>query len=79
MKPIFEAISEEFDGGKVKFMKVDTDEHDELVDTFNIKELPLFGLFIEGTMVASHSGALFKGGLRMFLEDSLKEHDLDVA
>lgn len=69
MGPIFEQLSEE--ESSVKFVKVDTDVHEEAVDRFNIQGLPLFGLFVNGEMVSSHAGALKKDALKDFVHRGL--------
>jgi len=67
--PIFKALAEDFDD--VKFVKVDTDLHEEFVDKFNIQGLPLFALFINGKVVATHSGAISKEPLRQFINKNI--------
>ena len=82
-------------------MKIDTDIHEDTVDTFNIQGtnqftrfvlepyyhhsslithhspihlgLPLFGLFVKGKMVASHSGALNKQKLTELIDKGLAD------
>lgn len=70
MAPIFEQLSEEMPD--VKFVKVDTDVHEEVVEKFNLQGLPLFGLFVNGKMVASHAGALKKDLLKEFVLKGIK-------
>jgi len=67
--PIFKALAEDFDD--VKFVKVDTDLHEEFVDKFNIQGLPLFALFVNGKVVATHSGAISKEPLRQFINKNI--------
>jgi len=69
--PIFKTLAEDFQG-KVKFVKVDTDVHEDTVDAYNIQGLPLFALFIDGKIVAQHSGALTRDNLRAFVEKNSK-------
>lgn len=73
MLPIFKALAEEYPEDKVRLVKVDTDLHEETVDKFNIQGVPLFGVFINGEMVASHSGAIGKDRLREFINNALKK------
>lgn len=47
--PIFKQLAEEMPA--VKFVKVDTDLHEDCAEKFNIQGLPLFGLFVKGKMV----------------------------
>ena len=64
--PIFSSLSQEYEE-LVKFVKVDTDIHESTVDTYNIQGLPLFALFVDGKVVAQHSGALTKDKLKAFI------------
>lgn len=57
----------------MKFVKVDTDVHEETVDKYNIQGLPLFGLFIDGEIVQTHSGAMNKDALKEFVNSGLKK------
>ena len=43
------------------------DVHEETVDKYNIQGLPLFALFIDGKVVATHSGAISREPLREFV------------
>lgn len=75
MGPIFKALAEEYDGtDPVKFVKVDTDYFDDQVDDYNIQGLPMFGIFVDGKMIKSHSGALNKDQLKQFMAKGLEEH-----
>lgn len=67
---VFKQIEEDYSNSNknVKFVKVDTDINEDVVDRFTIQGLPLFGLFLGGEMVASHSGALNKEKLGDFIE-----------
>lgn len=67
--PIFNVVSDELPD--LKFVKVDTDIHEETVDMFNIQGLPMFILFDQGKPIATHSGALNKTKLREFIESNL--------
>lgn len=69
--PIFKALADDFEG-KVKFVKVDTDIHEDTVDTYNIQGLPLFAIFVDGKIVAQHSGALTRDNMRSFIEKNVK-------
>ena len=56
----------------MKFVKVDVDVHESLAERYSIQGLPLFGMFRDGQLVASHSGALSKDKLREFIEKNSK-------
>ena len=68
--PIFKQLSEELPA--LKFVKVDVDVHESLAERYSIQGLPLFGMFRDGQLVASHSGALSTDKLREFIEKNSK-------
>ncbi len=68
MAPIFKELADEYSDSPIKFVKVDTDLHEEAVDKFNIQGLPLFAFFKDGEVVASHSGAISREPLKEFIE-----------
>jgi len=45
--------------------------HEDTVTKYNLKGLPVFGLFVDGKMIASHSGALNKDKMRDLIEKNL--------
>lgn len=59
-------------------MKVDTDQHEEAVEQYKIQGLPLFGVFVRGKMVHSHSGALSSEQLRQFIAKGLQKTDIKM-
>ena len=67
MYPIFKTLAEEYPEDQVKLVKVDTDINEDAVDRFNIQGLPTFGVFINGAIVATHSGAITRDKLREFI------------
>ena len=69
--PVFSAISDLYAPEKMKFFKADTDVHEELIDKYKLQGLPLFAIFKEGKIVASHSGALTKDKLSKFVDKAL--------
>ena len=66
MAPIFKELADEYPA--IKFVKVDTDLHEDTVEQFNIQGLPLFVVIKEGSVVASHSGAISREPLKQFIE-----------
>ena len=76
--PIFKQCADEFPAEKVKFVKVDTDLFPDLVDKYNMQGLPLFGLFINGEIVSSHSGAMNRESLKAFVNNGLKKENLMI-
>lgn len=47
--------------------------HEDTVDSYNIQGLPLLGLFVNGKMIAFHSGALPKDKMREFVTKNLPQ------
>jgi thioredoxin 1 len=70
--PIFKKLAEgeEYDG-KVKFVKVNTDQYESSVDLYNIQGLPMFIIFQNGKVISSHSGALSTDPLKKFIASAL--------
>lgn len=77
MTPIFSQLSDEL-AGKVKFVKVDSDEHGEEVERFNIPGLPFFAIFHNGKMIASQAGAMRKEALQDFINRSLQAKGITI-
>jgi thioredoxin 1 len=65
MAPIFAELADDIK--EVKFVKVNTDDHEEAVEKYNIQGLPLFAVFKDGKVVASYSGAISREPLRKFI------------
>jgi len=61
--PVLEALSKEY-SGKVKFVKVDTDDNQELATQFGIMSIPTVMLFLNGKVedivVGAAPAAVFK-------------------
>ncbi len=68
--PIVEELAEEYDG-KVKFVKVDTEENFDTTDRYGIRGLPALLVFQGGEQVDQLMGAQPKAKLRLFLEKVL--------
>lgn len=77
MLPIFKALAEEYDENVVKLVKVDTDIHEEAVERYNIQGVPMFGVFKNGELVTSYSGAMTKDKLREFINKNT-QNDVSV-
>ena len=45
--------------------------HEDTVTKYNLKGLPVFGLFVAGKLIASHSGALNKEKMRDLIDNNL--------
>ena len=68
--PILETLAEEYDG-KIKFVKVDTEENFETPSSYGILSLPTLMLFKEGQQIERITGALPKGDLMRYLDKAL--------
>ncbi|MGN1280392.1 MAG: thioredoxin [Succinivibrio sp.] len=67
--PFIEELSEEMDN--VKFVKVDIDENSAYASKFGVMSIPNLILFKNGEIVNRQIGALPKGELKAFIENSL--------
>ncbi len=65
--PIVEELADEYDG-RVKFVKLDTQENFEIPDRYGIRSLPTLLVFKGGEQVDQVFGALPKAELKRTLE-----------
>ncbi len=68
--PILETLAEEYDG-KIKFVKVDTEENFETPSSYGILSLPTLLVFKEGQQIERITGARPKGDLKRSLDKAL--------
>ena len=68
--PVLEQVADEHEG-KVKVVKVNTDENQDLAQQFQIRSIPAVKLFRGGRVVDEFVGALPIGRIRTFLEPYL--------
>jgi thioredoxin 1 len=68
--PIFEELSGDFDG-KVKFVKLNSDENEKLAIKFNIMSIPTTLLLVKGEIKAMNVGAVPKEALKKWIEKNL--------
>ena len=68
--PILESMAEEYDG-KIKFVKVDTEENFETPSSYGILSLPTLVVFKEGQQIERITGARPKGDLMRYLDKAL--------
>ena len=68
--PILERLAEEYDG-KIKFVKVDTEENFETTSSYGILSLPTLLVFKEGQQIERITGARPKGDLMRYLDKAL--------
>ena len=68
--PILENLAEEYDG-KIKFVKVNTEENFETPASYGILSLPTLLVFKEGQQIERITGARPKGNLMRYLDKAL--------
>ena len=68
--PILETLAEEY-VGKIKFVKVDTEENFETPSSYGILSLPTLLVFKEGQQIERITGARPKGDLMRYLDKAL--------
>ncbi len=68
--PILERLAEEYDG-KIKFVKVDTEENFETPSSYGILSLPTLLVFKEGQQIERITGARPRSELKRSLENAL--------
>ncbi len=70
ISPILEGLAEEYDG-KIKFVKVDTEENFETPSNYGVLSLPTLLVFKEGQQIERITGARPKGDLKRYLDKAL--------
>ena len=70
VSPTVEALADEYDG-KVKFVKLDTEENFDIPDRYGIRSLPTLMIFKGGQQVDQIFGARPKAELKRYLEKAL--------
>ncbi len=68
--PVLEEVSEEYPD--IEFVKVNVDDNMDLAESLGIMTIPTVYLFKDGTVLAKMNGYRDKGGVKAFIEDSLK-------
>jgi len=71
--PIVEEIAAEYDG-KIKVVKLNTDENQNTAVTYGIRSIPTLGIFKDGKVVDAVIGAVPK----KHLEDKIKLHLVSI-
>ena len=69
----FASIAEEFPDKSVKFVKVDTETHEDTVDEYGLKGLPVFGVFKNGKLLKKHEGNIGKDKLLDFINSGIQD------
>jgi thioredoxin 1 len=72
--PVVEELAGEYQG-KVKFVKLNTEENPQVSGGYGIRSIPTLAVFSKGEPVNAMMGAGPLGHLRQFVEDSLTKVD----
>ncbi len=70
VSPILEKLAEEYDG-KIKFVKLDTEENFETSESYGILSLPTLLVFKGGQQIERITGARPRGDLKRSLDKAL--------
>jgi thioredoxin 1 len=68
MGPVVDQLSQEYDG-KVKFVKINVDEHGTVAGSFNVMSIPTFLLFKDGKPVKGFVGAASKEDFKRVVDE----------
>jgi thioredoxin 1 len=68
--PIVEELAADYDG-KVKFVKVNVDEANELASKYNVFSIPTLAIFKNGKIVSQQAGASTKESFKTMINTSL--------
>lgn len=72
IKPRWEALAEEFDG-KVKFVKVNVENSDKMVEGFSIDSIPRMHIYIPNCHVSKYlDGVKTKKQIKFYIKESLQ-------
>ena len=72
MAPAFEQAARALES-KVRFAKINTDDEQQVAQSYNIRSIPTMILFDDGREVARHSGAMSAGDIQHWVESQLAE------
>jgi len=72
MAPAFEQAARALES-KVRFAKINTDDEQQVAQSYNIRSIPTMILFDDGREVARHSGAMSAGDIQHWVETHLSE------
>ena len=70
VSPILEGLAEEYDG-KIKFVKLDTEENFATPESYGILSLPTMMVFKEGQQIERITGARSRGDLKRYLDKAI--------
>ena len=70
VSPVVEELANDYDG-KVKFVKVNVDEANEIASKYNIFSIPTLAIFKNGKLVNQQVGAASKDSYKNMIEKTL--------
>lgn len=70
MEPVFEGLAKDY-AGKVKFVKLNTDENQQIAVKYGIMGIPTLKVFNNGEELNSMSGAAPKDHLKSFIDKAI--------
>jgi thioredoxin 1 len=70
VSPVVEELSNDYDG-KIKFVKVNVDEANELASKYNVFSIPTLAIFNKGQLVTQQVGAASKESYKNMIEKAL--------
>lgn len=68
--PVIEELADDYDG-KVKFVKVNVDEANELASKYNVFSIPTLAILKKGEVVSQQVGAASKESYQQMIERAL--------
>lgn len=68
--PLLDEVSKDY-GGRLRIVKVNVDENQEITARYGIRGIPTLKLFRDGAEVATQVGAVSKSQLTAFLDKNL--------
>ena len=68
--PVFEELSKEYEG-KLKFVKLNTDQNQDISMRYGVMSIPTLGIFHKGQVVDGVVGALPKDTLKSKIDQAL--------
>lgn len=71
VSPVVEELANDYDG-KVKFVKVNVDEANELASKYNVFSIPTLAIFNKGQLVTQQVGAASKESYKNMIEKTLQ-------
>ncbi len=69
--PVVEELANDYDG-KIKFVKVNVDEANELASKYNVFIIPTMAIFNKGQLVTQHVGAASKESYKNMIDKTLQ-------